>query len=318
MTLLFSLRGWAGGAGRTRLSWSALALTLAVLPGWANGQEPLTLPELERTYRAAAAAYQDAYETLRVYQSRFERASDALRAAQLAGNSARRDSAFAEIMQLSPERTLQEQRVEEKAEELRVVRERLLAALNLRLDEYLDRTTGVLTDTERRELAVQMADTRNRINELRAEEDPEVTLEPLPDIQIEPRDSPDDIRAKATLLEVRADQYAQQLVEIDRRLETLQAEQARLRRANDFMAGVERFDDPRLPVGPPGGQRTPPPDPARVPAGADSTAVGVRPLTREEEIEALSRLREVYAETIQTTRDKAERFRKEAGGDERA
>ncbi len=316
--MLSSLRGWAGGARRICLSLSVLALVPALLPTGLACQEPLTLPELERTYRAAVAAYQDAYETLRVLQSQFERASDTLRAAQLAGNQARRDSAFAVIMQLSPERTLQEQRVEEKADELTEVRERLLDALNLRLDDYLDRTTRVLTDLERRELAVQMADTRNRINELRAEEDPEVTLEPLPDIQIELRDSPDDIRAKATLLEVRADQAAQQLAEIDRRLETLRAEQSRLRRANDFMAGVERFDDPRLPVGPPGGQRTPPPDQARIPAGADSTAVGVRPLTREEEIEALSRLREVYVETIQATRDKAVRFRREAGGDERA
>ena len=173
-------------------------------------QEELTLPELEGVYRRALAGYEEAFAALEVLSSQFDRASQEVLRAQAAGDQAAMNRAYEETLRIAPRRRQAQRRVEEKVEELRVAREELLDAHAMYLEDLLLQTQSAADPAEQRSLAVMVADTRNRIQELRSLEDPPVNLEPLPDINVEPRDGPADLRAKATILEVTAAQYEEQ------------------------------------------------------------------------------------------------------------
>lgn len=304
------------GARRGRLGpCLQLVLTVAVLPTFfpypAIAQEELTLTELDLAYRSSLDEYRAAFQALEVLESRFNRASQAFDSARAAGDEAGQERALAVIRQLAPEGRQQARRVEEKARELRAARGRLLDARARHLQDLLREADLARTPQEAQELAVLVQDTRNQIAELRAQEDPEVTLDPDPDIVIGPRDDNEDIRIKANTLDGRGDQYEELLAEIDRRLEGLRRDQRLVRQSDDFVAGVERFGDPRLPVGPPGTRNVPNPALAQPPGGVGDAAGEDRPLTLEERIQALVVTREELAERIERIRVKAESFRRQ-------
>jgi hypothetical protein len=294
-----------------------LAFFLALLPGLANAQEVLTIQELELEYSSRVQRHQAALNAWEVLESRFQRALEELSAAGSLGNSDRRNRAFTISQQLAGEIRIQERRVEELAQELRDSRSALLTARGQRVEDLYQQVDSAVDPQERRELGAILEDANNRYLELRAEEEPETSLEPMQDITIGPRDTPEIILRKAESLEFRANKYEAQLAGIGGRLEELREDQRRTRRVNDFMAGLERYDDTRL-LGVPSGSRTVnPPDPAQVPPGADTLGVEVRPMTLEERIGSLELLEEELRLRMQQVRDKAARFRLRAGGGDR-
>jgi hypothetical protein len=143
-----------------------------------------------------------------------------------------------------------------------------------------------------------------------------VTLEPEPDINIEPRDGPERLRQKATLLEFTATQYSEQFAYNERQLEGLRRDQALLRRSGDFLADFTRFDDPTLPVGTPTNRNVALRNQEDLPLAADSSRVSGAPLTLEQRIEALEALQEEITERIQNVLTRAQIFRRRAGGGE--
>jgi hypothetical protein len=152
---------------------------------------------------------------------------------------------------------------------------------------------------------------RYQIGELRAQEDPEVTLEPEPYIVIEPRDGLEEIRGKADLLDLRGDQYEELLGEIGRLLVGLRRDLRLMRQSDDFLAGVERFGDVRLPVGPPGARPDRTPDVGQPPGVGAGPGVEERPLTLEERIQALEITQREVVARIDSIRVKAESFRRQ-------
>jgi hypothetical protein len=289
---------------------SAVFLTV-VLPVSSDAQEQLALPELELAYRASLDEYSAAFRALEVLEMRFGRASEALRSARNAGDKGGQEEALAIILRLGPERTQQELRVGEKAREVSAARGRLLEARSQRLEEFLGQAEIAREPDEIRELAILVQDMRFQIAELRAQEDPEVSLEPEPYIVIEPRDGYEEIRDKADLLDLRGDQYEDLLGEIDRTLAGLRRDLRLMRRSDDFVAGVERFGDIRLPVGPPGARPDRDPDVAQPPAVGVGTAAEERPLTLEERIQALEITQREVVARIESIRVKAESFRRQ-------
>jgi len=304
--------------GRAKRALPALLCVLAsslAAPPALQGQDELTLPELEGLYRGALADYEGAFEVLEVLESQFDRASQDLTDALAEGNEEARNSAYAETRRLGPLRRQAIRRVEEKAAEVREARRQLQNATADYLEELvlaLEEPSG--NPEERQALLAIMTDTRNRLYELRDLEDPPVTLEPEPDIGKEPTDSPSDLRAKANILEIRAGGYEDQLAFNQTQLEAMRREQRLLRRSADFVADATRFDDPVVPVGPPTSRTVPPPGEVQ-PSGADSTQAGETPLTLEQRIQALELLQEEIAQRIQEIRIKAAGLRRDAGGE---
>jgi hypothetical protein len=309
---------WHRGSGCFKspvLGVISLALCFLGVPGSAVAQEELTLPELEGLYRGALAEYEGAFQVLEVLSSQSDRASLDFSAALAAGDEGAANRAYAETLRIAGLRRQAQRRVEEKVEELRVARERLLDATARSLEAFLAHADTASDPENQRVLTTFVTDTRNRLSELRALEDPPVTLEPLPNINAEPRDGPQDLRAKATILEVTARQYEDQRTYYQRQLQGLRRDQNLLRRTDDFLADFNRFDDPTVPVAPPGARTVPPPGQVQPPSGADSLGISGGPYTLEQRIQALELLLEEIPQLIQTVRVRAETLRRLAGGE---
>ncbi|MCJ7629201.1 MAG: hypothetical protein MUO50_12545 [Longimicrobiales bacterium] len=291
------------------------ALLLAGPFSGAAGQVALTLPELDGLYRSAVSEYDAAFQRLEVLSSQQDRADRDFAAALSAGNEAETNRAYGEILRIGPQRRQAARRVEDKAQELIMARERLLDANAQYLTELLIQAAAASDPMEQRVLATSVADTRNRITELRNLEDPQVTLEPVPDINAEPRDGPAELRNKATILDLTAGQYEEQHAYYQRQLEGLRRDQSLLRRSGDFLADFARFDDPTVPVGPPGNRTVPTAGQVPPPPGADSLGVEGGFLTLEQRISALVVLQEELNQRIETIRVRANDLRRLAGGE---
>lgn len=294
------------------VSW---ALLLAGPFTGAAGQVALTLPELDGLYRSAVSEYDAAFQALEVLSSQQDRADRDFAAALAAGNEAATNRAYGEILRIGPQRRQAARRVEDKAQELIMARERLLDANAQYLTELLTQAAAASDPMEQRVLATFVADTRNRITELRNLEDPQVTLEPVPDINAEPRDGPAELRNKATILDLTAGQYEEQHTYYQRQLEGLRRDQSLLRRSGDFLADFTRFDDPTVPVGPPGTRTVPSAGQVPPARGADSLGVEGGFLTLEQRIRALVVLQEELNQRIETIRVRANDLRRLAGGE---
>jgi hypothetical protein len=294
-----------------------LAFFLALLPGPANSQVVLTIEELELEYSSKVQQHQAALRAWQVLESQFQRALQDSNAAQDSRDSDRINTANTLVLQLGSRNRIQGQRVAVLADDLRSARSALLLALGERVDSLYNQGEAAFDPQERLELGVLLDDANNRLVELRAEEEPETTLEPMQDITIDLRDTPEIILEKAQNLEFRANRYELQLADVGRRLEELRKDQRRSRDVNDFLAGVERYEDTSLPVVSPGGRTVTPSDPGQLPPGSDTLGVEARPMTLEERIESLELLQEELQLRLQQVRAKAARFRQRAGGGDR-
>lgn len=281
----------------------------------ALGQDLPNLPALENEYLAAQREYQAAFLSLEAMESRYNQALEEWSEARASGDQDRTDQIFTTVQQMGLEVGAQERRVQDKAAELEAARDRLLEALGSRLEELIQRRDSAVDPEEQRQLAVILADATNRLLELRAEEPPETTLEPMQEVTISPGDTPRDILRKAESLDFRADRHESRLAEVELRMRKLLEDLRRARTVSDFVAGLERYDDTRLPVVSPG-SRGVDPEPGELPPGSDTLGVAERPLTLEERIQRLEILREDLARRIVEIRAKAQRFRDHVRGGE--
>jgi hypothetical protein len=288
--------------------------TLVLLPQAAGAQQDFNTIVLEPEYRRAQAEYDAAFNALVALEGRLNQALEDLDQARASEDETRMNRAYNLVLVLSGDLREQRRRVDQKAAELREARFQLLQALRRRVDALIAQVDSTRNEEERADLAAILEDANNRRMELLAEEEPETALEPMRDITISPTDLPIDIRRKAATLDYRADQDEARLLGIDRRLEELRQDQRRSRFVSDFLSGLERYGDTRLPVVPPGSGNPTPPDPGQRPVVADSLAQGERPMTLEERIQALEILREELEERIEQIREKAARYRALAGG----
>jgi hypothetical protein len=291
----------------------AVACFAGLSPGSLQAQEEFTIRELEGLFRGAEAAYEAAFETLSILTSQGDRNREAFALAQAAGDEDAMNAAVGENYRLSQPRRTAQDRVEEKAREVRDARERLLEAHRNYLEDLRLQTLDTLDPETQAQLDTFILDTGYRIQELRNLEDPQVVLEPLPDLDEETRDSPTDLRNKANMLDYKAGQWETELAYNQDQLEDLRREQDLLRWRRDFLADRGRFGD-QPPTGPPGVQTVPQPGQAQ-PPGADSLGTEIVNLSVEERIQILEAFQEELTANIQIIRVRAQRLRRKAGGE---
>ena len=130
-------------------------------------------------------------------------------------------------------------------------------------------------------------------------------MDPFPEINIDPGDTRDEIRAKADLLERYAGRYDLMALDIDAQIELLEQRQRHARMVRDFGADLSRFGDLRVPVGRP-----------------DATSDNAEDLSGGEELsqrlEQLQQSREFVIERRDIARARAEEFRRRIGGEQTA
>ena len=277
------------------LSVVTLLVPLTV-PSSAATQEnpPRTL--LREEYEIADLDYESAYRAAQVQETRFNEASQRLTNAMGRGDDAAANAAYGDILLIRGERIQAQRRVEETAEVLREAKRKLLEATALFLEELLAQADTVTDPLTEREIAGLMPDVLNQIATLRNTPDPLVIPEPFPELNAEAYDGPTELRTKAGILEYAANQYEEQQAYFQGQLEGLRRDQNLLRRSRDFLDGVGRFDDTRVPVGAPGTRTDRPPE------------------TFEERIQTLEALQEELTEGILLLRVRAADLRRLAGG----
>ncbi len=313
MSLSRLLRFGPFGFRGLTLTVMAVACFAGLSPGPLQAQEEFTIPELEGLFRGAEAAYEAAFEALALLTSQGDRLDQTFATALAAGDEEAMNAAFGEIRLLAPQRRAAQNRVEEKAGEVRDARERLLGALRNYLEDLRLQTLDVLDPDTQTELETFILDTGFRIQELRTLDEPQVVLEPLPNLDEEITDSPSDLRNKANMLDFTAGQWEAQLAYNQDQLEDLRREQDLLRWRRDFLADRGRFGD-QPPVGPPGVQTVPQPGQAQ-PPGADSLGTEIVFQSVEERIQLLEVFQEELTANIQIIRVRAQRLRRKAGGE---
>ncbi len=272
--------------------------------------------ERELEFRSAESAHESAVDARSAAERRFSRALQEIEAARESDDERRMEAAYARAQQQAVELQSLEQRVRQTAQRLDEARESLLDVLDRRLESLVSELGATPDPGRQEEIAALIRNLRTRVEEVEraGEFTEEVRLAALPEVTFDPRDGPVELRWKAELLQRRASQYEERIAEIDEQIGELRRRQRRDRNLQDLLAGIERFDDNQMPVGPPRETRDPETgsvDPDESEAG-DTTAASGGEMTLEERIESLQVLRE----RIETHREQvliqARQFRERA------
>lgn len=290
-------------------AWALLAIVMAVMPPSLASQsleEQVVQRRLE--LRAARDAYEAARSAFGVVERQFSAALSEVSAARRSGDNPRLERAYAQAQDRSVPYRDQERRLEDTRESLNLARQRLIDALSVRLEQLVGQMDASPSAQQRAQLDALFQDLSRELQSLEAEDGGAFRIDPvvLPEITFDPRDGPDELSAKAELLERQAAVADSAIVNAERQIANLNGRLRAQRQVRDMVASIDRFDDTRVPVvtGSAGGDPT---------SATDSTVVGSRPLSLEERIELLRQ----YVVQLQSYRDqllvRARQFRRSMG-----
>lgn len=258
--------------------------------------------------RAAREAYEAARAAFEVVDRQFRAALQEVTRARESGDADRLDRASALAQDRSVPRADQERRLNEAIEALGRAREGLIGALEGRMAQLVRDMDAAASGQQRAQLNALFADAQAELESLEAEAQDTFRFElvAFPEITFDPRDGPDEMRAKAEVLERQALETDTLIASKQDEIRQLTDRLAIQRAARDFMAGTGRFDDTRIPVvaGTPTGNR---------PAVTDSTVAGARPMSLEERIRALQEYVRQLEEYRDQLRFRAQQFRARVG-----
>ena len=278
---------------------------LAGSPVAASGQTAEQLVTQRRLeLRAARAAFEAARSAFNVVERQFSAALEEVTRARRQGSDDALERAYALAQDRSVPFRDQERRLGEAGEALVEARQALIDVLEIRLEQLVEEMDAAASSQQRSELDLLWRDLATELQQLENEAGDTFRLDPvvLPEVTSDPRDTPEDILAKAALLERQAGVADTLIQDKNREIDALTARLRNQRQRRDFVAGTDRFDDTRVPVvtNPPPGTLTP---------STDSTVAGGRPITLEERIQLLRD----YVEQLASYRDqlliRAEVFR---------
>ncbi len=289
--------------GRRTLRGFGFSLLLALLA--LTGVSPVSLAaqsglaEAEARYETALAAYRQVLEArdraLQQHDILMDRQEDARRS----GDEERAQEAMRRVHEQGVQVMLLDQQLRGVASELQAAGQRYLAELDAREEQLLDRIEETVLPGPRAALDRELSEVRARYREVERESGSPALgeLRPLPDVAIDRRDGPEELRGKAGILESRAVEYDSVIVDLEREIASRERRLQQERGREDLIAGISRFDDDVLT----GGGLTPPSDQAGSESADSGTPVNLAELSRPDQ---LVLLRE-YLTLAQGLRDEA-------------
>lgn len=288
---------------RLRLPFAAAAIA-AVLVG--------VRPEggVQAQSAADLARWDLRFETVQTEHLAAQRALVEARA--LFDDALARGGNHARAYDLSQQVQNQERRFRQTLESVNQVRDSLVASLDRRFAHLVNVELREATTADRRDGVLVLArDIEYRLQEL--ERTPRIDGRRVEEfahpVTYDPRDTPTELRQKASRLELRVGQADILIAEIDEQIEVLEGRQRFSQTVRDFSANVGRFDADRLRTGV-GGSR--PANPREAPSAADSTGQPIR--TVQEQVEMLRELRATVVEYRDADRQRAVEFHRLASG----
>ena len=293
-----STRGVRTRVAGASVAIPALVLVVCTLYGMPLSASAQTAEQLvvERRLElvAARAAFEAARGAFNVVERQFSAALEEVARARRQGSNDALERAYAQAQDRSVPYRDRETRLGEARQALVRARQAVIEIIEIRLEQLVEEMDAALSAQQRERLDILWRDLSTELQQLEAEAGDTFRLEPvvLPEVASDPRDTPEDIQAKAAILERQAVVADTLIQEKEREIQALTARLRNQRQRRDFVAGTDRFDDTRVPVvaGSPTGDRTP---------SSDSTVVGQRPITLEERIQMLHG----YVEQLASYRD---------------
>ncbi len=285
------------GSRRTPAGWFRLAMLAAglsaVLPGSTAAQD------VDRSaYLAAESAYSAALRARDLASDLLDDAMDQATEARESGDQAQYGRALAIYQDRAEDLELRNRLLADAVGQLDQARRAYLESVLAELDGLFEELPQA-TDERARDLLTRRID--NLYDEADQLAQPvEINDDPFPEINIDPGDSRDDIRAKADLLDLRATRYGQLLLDIDAQIELYERRLRHARMAQDFGADLSRFDDLRVPVG-------------TSDAGSEQSEGMTGPEELSQLLEELNRSREFVIERRDIALARAAEFRQRIG-----
>jgi DNA repair exonuclease SbcCD ATPase subunit len=270
-------------------------------------QSTLTLlNDQELRHRAAVLAYEQALAARLVVEAQWEAALDSVQMARQSGDQDAYDRASERHMLLARDLTRMDRRVQQVSDSLEAVRSDYLEAMDARLGVLLELQESALTRADGERFGVLIDDLGNQYRELEASSD---VLTPRPLVMqgvlaYSPRDTPSRLRNKIEIADRRIDQVQAGIEEAEGRIEGIEQRIRLERQQENFRTTLGRFDDTRVPVGPPGQSRS-----QGQQAVSDSTGVRTAPETLDEQLEGWRTLRgqlESMLQRLEAVRDELE------------
>ena len=258
-------------------------------PGDAQSTEEL-VGELRLEYQGAVSLHDSAQTAQRVVDRRFNSALLEIEGARRASDDAELSRALSYALASSAPLADAANRVAAAADRLRSLRQALIDVLIVRQVELIELAAAAPSAQQSRDFDNLLRVVSNELVALETDVEND-SLDPvaMPDIAIDPRDGPAEMLGKAQILERYAARIDSLIPSIDDEISQLRSRRDMLRRHLDFIAGTARFGDLRPPTGTTAGT-----DPAV--QATDSTAVGGRPVTLDERIEAKLGYRQMLLE----------------------
>ncbi len=300
-----------------RLLHSGLLLAglLAALGAPRPGVAQSPLPESETTYEAILAEYTALAADLQRIFSLHEQALDAVDMARRSGDEGRQERALATFRSRAIELMELERSVEQAAGRLREARRELLYALDEREAQLLEEIEETEESVGRVRLEQEWERIRRRALQVEAEVEleEEIALQPVPELTVDPRDGPAELREKAGFLEERAAAYDSVVADLTTEIADRERQIQRLRGREDLLADLARFDTDLSPGG-----RLGPRSPTAAEwedGGGEGSDVALTRLPLPEQVEILRGVREQALQyrdralaQSEVFRERAERF----------
>ena len=260
-------------------------------PNPALAQNDATRAELNRQelrYQAARDAYDASLTARLVVEAEWEAALDSVQVARQGSNQDAYDRASERHMLLAQDLTRMDRRVQQASDSLQAARSDYLQAMDARLGVLLELQDSARTRVEAENYQALIEDLENEYRSL------EGTIETLvPQLLVSqgvlaynPRDTPSRLRNKIEVATRRIEAVQTAIDEADDRIKGLEQRQRLQRQQENFLSPLGRFDDTRVPVGPPGESRS-----QGQGAVSDSTGVRTGPETLDDQLEAWQTLR---------------------------
>ena len=281
----------------------AVAAALLISEAVAAQSMEEVLGEIRLEYQSAASMHDAAQAALQVIDRRFNAALLEIEFARRDRDDVRRSSALQDAQARTAPLADARNRVDVAADSLRVVRQALINVLIVRQVELIALADATSSAQERRAFDNQLRVVTNELAARENDVDNDMSLDPvaMPDIAIDPRDGPTELRGKAEILEVTAARVDTLILSIDEEIRQLEVRRDTERSRRDFLAGTGRFGDLQPPTGTTGAA-----DPGV--QATDSTAVG-RPISLEERIGAKRDYRQIMVDQRELLLFRARDFR---------
>ena len=274
----------------------------------AQGNLSQVVDDWEGRYEVARDNYQAAYQEWEYYEGRWQQLMEEFGRAQAAEDERRTTEILAQLQELSQERDRAEGTLRIRKDEWHDASEGLISALEARIELQVQQMERSPVGSNPDLLAVYN-EYSDRLGEVESETATELgprrelELPPMPDMQIQPDDTRDEIDFKIRNLQNRITVLEDLSSELDATIAQLEKRQRWERTRDDFDAGLRGFDDIVVPVMPRSGATA---------AVGDTTAVDLALQPLETRIARLTELRDEVLERIGQLQEKVEDFQREA------